>query len=161
MVGFKGQANRNDQREIKMFIYRLQTWLWDVIFLAIYYQFLAHWHSWNWGVVIYGPQFQTTPQQAHISINTPYMDNLYLYISVYVSVYIYICICICIYIYTNSASCGAVDVRHVYRALHGTWLWGVIYIYLYMPRNLYTPRNGTLYVGLKSVLNPIIIRSLE
>ena len=89
MVGFKGQANRNNQREIKMFIYRLQTWLWDVIFLAIYYQFLAHWHSWNWGVVIYGPQFQTTPQQAHISINTPYMDNLYLYISVYVSVYIY------------------------------------------------------------------------
>ena len=74
---------------------------------------------------------------------------------------IYICICICIYIYTNSASCGAVDVRHVYRALHGTWLWGVIYIYLYMPRNLYTPRNGTLYVGLKSVPNPIIIGGLE
>ena len=30
-----------------------------------------------------------------------------------------------------------------------------------MPRNLYTPRNGTLYVGLKSVPNPIIIGGLE
>ena len=149
MVGFKGQANRNDQREIKMFIYRLQTWLWDVIFLAIYYQFLAHWHSWNWGVVIYGPQFQTTPQQAHISINTPYMDNLYLYISVYVSVYIYICICICIYIYLY---------MYLYIYIHEfCQLWGsrcetclsgtawdmtvgrYIYILIYAPQLIYAP----------------------